>query len=831
MNLRTFLAGALAAPLLLAAASPPGGGASAWPEFDAKVAEAKASMMANTSAALAASEAALRIAQSKPPSRERTLASATGAWLKGEALIRLNRQKQAAPVIEAALQQARAVAPGAKLEGDLLKARGSVAALEGRVQPALIDFQAAFRVFQKADVPRSEAIVLQDIGSIYADARDYNRVVKYYEQANEIYNGDPAIVLTLHNNLGNAYRELGRYKDSLRESTTALELARKMDSPALTVRVLPNLAVTHTALGDYSAADAELREAFGIGGADPGAREWIQPYVWGAKAQLEAKRGRMTEARAALAKTFEGQDIAKTPLPYREFHETAWRVFSASGEPDKALAHLAAFKRLDDEARDLAASTNAALMSAEFDFANQDLKIARLRSAQLQKDVELARNRERAQRNLMVTLTSAAGVVLALLLFGFFAMRRSRNLIRSANQRLASTNGALERALKAKSQFLATTSHEIRTPLNGILGMTQVLLTDRNMPPSTRSRVELVHGAGETMKALVDDLLDMAKMETGRITVEKTAMDLPRLVDGVMTLWRAEAQRKGLTLTLDAPDLPRTIEEDEARLRQVLFNLMSNAIKFTEAGGVTLRIRRDDGRLVFEVVDTGCGIDAADHERVFEPFTQVDGGTARKHGGTGLGLPICRDVTHALGGEVRLTSALSAGSTFAVALPLVEPDAAVATDAAKLAASRPLCLADARMLIVEPNPLARSVLRAVLQAETAQAVAVADLVAAREALQADGADHLLIAGEALGADPAAAVEAVHAIAELAPGAELTLLLTAAAPELQAALMRAGVRQVLARPLPSGDLLAALRAVHVAAEPDEAAPAPLTAAAA
>ena len=210
-----------------------------------------------------------------------------------------------------------------------------------------------------------------------------------------------------------------------------------------------------------------------------------------------------------MARTFAGVDLATSPAPFREFHETAWKTYAQLGDEHLALAHLAAFKRLDDESRNLAASTTAALMSAQFDFANQKSRIAQLKAGQLQRDVQLART-----RNLITTVLLIGSTIIAgLLAVSFLWIRRSRNDVRAANGKLSEANFALEKALKARTEFLATTSHEIRTPLNGILGMTQVLLGERKIDAETREKIALVHGAGETMRALVDDILDIARME------------------------------------------------------------------------------------------------------------------------------------------------------------------------------------------------------------------------------------------------------------------------------------------------------------------------------
>ncbi len=805
MTLRTLLAGMAVAPLLLAAAPAASVAGLGWPEVDARVAEAKSSMMASPRAALTAADAVLGIAGRSVGDPRRELAAATGGWLKGEALIRLNQPREAGPVIDAALAKARRTAPGSKLEGDLLKARGSLSSTLGLVQPALADFQAAYEVFRRAGAARSEAIVLQDIGAIYSDARDYEHVIKYYSQSAEVYRDDPTLALVAHNNLGNAYRESGRLADADRESAIALRLARATGSAALVVRILPNIVRLKTASGDLQAAAAYLAEADRLSQRDADARAWRRPFVTAARAELAWRRGELKEAAAALNETFAGQDLRRTPVSYRDAHETAARVYAAMNRPALALQHLRAFKRLDDETRELASSTNAALMGARFDFASQELKITRLRAGQLQRDVELARARARSGAVVGAVSTAAAALVLGLLLFGYIAMRRSRDAVRTANVRLASSNQALERALQAKTEFLATTSHEIRTPLNGVLGMAQVILADRTLGAAVRARIELVRDAGETMRSMVDDLLDVAKLETGRVTIARTEVDLPRLLNETLAFWRGQAEAKGVALTLETEALPARVLEDGTRLRQVLSNLVSNALKFTDAGSVTVRAVTVGGRLVLTVADTGIGLAEADLERIFEPFTQVDSSTTRRFSGTGLGLAICRDVAQHLGGSVTVTSRLGHGSTFTVDLPLTVLAAEAEPEA--IPVERPAGLHEAVALVLEPNPLARSILRAVLQAEMREVRLAADLAAA-EGLLAEGGVHLVVAADSA-LDPQAGPQGAERLVAAARGASVTVL-TPAAPASLGAVSGAGVAQVLQRPIGAEDLLAALR---------------------
>ncbi|MBO9546964.1 CHASE2 domain-containing protein [Caulobacter sp.] len=379
-------------------------------------------------------------------------------------------------------------------------------------------------------------------------------------------------------------------------------------------------------------------------------------------------------------------------------------------------------------------------------------------------------------------------------------MRESRDSIRAAHDELAVANVALDRALKARTDFLAMTSHEIRTPLNGVMGMTQVVLADQALPPEVREKIRLVHASGETMLALVEDLLDVAKMESGAVAITKAPMDLGRLLDETLAVWTDKAQAKGLRLKGDRAAAPRLIDEDAGRLRQILFNLLANAIKFTDTGEISLtsgveRSQAGDS-LVFTVTDTGIGIAPDDLERIFEPFTQVDASTTRKYGGTGLGLPICRRLANAMGGELHVESALGAGSRFIVRLPLTEivlPEGGTATT-----------LQDARVLLVEANPLARGVLKAALSAQVAALEIVATLEEARQLIAARACDLVLIEGKALSQGEQSPAEALAAFASQAEPPRIAVLWAGEA-EAATSLRAVGADLVVQKPIAAGEL--------------------------
>jgi len=772
--------------------------------FDSAIGLAKSSMMGDPKAALAASRAALGLAKDSPG--DPALRTATAQWLEGEALMRTGQVKQAVPIIEQALAVVAARQPKGQLHGDLMMSEGGAMSMLGDVQKALEDYQGAFDIYRAANDPRGQAKALQNIGSIYQDARDYERVLKYYAQSAETYKADPVLLVSALNNKADAYKELGRYDDAIGAFKAALAVARRMGSASLQASIYTNLASADVKAGRFDDAEADVGRGLGLASA---AAPEERPFLWGVAAEVALKRGSPERARQWLERTFQGVDLKTTTSPFRDFHEVAYRTYSSLGDDHLALQHLQAFKRLEDDARNVAASTNAALMAARFDFANQDLKIAKLKAGQLQRDLQLGR-----QRNTITTgLLGGSALILVLLTFGFISLRRSRNEVRAANVSLRTSNQALEKALKAKTDFLATTSHEIRTPLNGILGMTQVLLADRKLDAGLKDKISLVHGAGETMRALVDDILDLAKMETGNLTIERTDIDLRTIVDETSRLWADKARSKGLELGVEIEDGLGRIVEDGGRLRQILFNLMSNAIKFTDAGDVRLsaRTERADAgeRLVIEVSDTGIGIPADRVEDIFESFSQVDTSVTRQHSGTGLGLAICKDLAGAMGGSIGVSSELGRGSAFKVVLPLrraasIEPEQEAAPDDA-----RPRQLSDCRLLIVEANPLAQSVLRSTL-GPRARAVEISP--SAEEALQAlklGLCDHLLADGAALGASEEERLQSLSKIIAAAGASAVTLMWPSPDDGLRKRLLAAGAAQVLAKPITPADLAAAL----------------------
>lgn len=294
------------------------------------------------------------------------------------------------------------------------------------------------------------------------------------------------------------------------------------------------------------------------------------------------------------------------------------------------------------------------------------------------------------------------------------AEQRNRRLVTQSEQLGRMRIEALT-ASRAKTEFLATMSHEIRTPLNGVLGLTQLLL-ESDLADEQRRMANTIQSSGEILLRLLNDVLDLSKIEAGKMDIEPVDFDLSELVAGAGDLWSPRARQKGLdfTVTLDAGD-SLWITSDPVRIKQILFNLISNAIKFTEAGAVEASVSvvaLMPGRSILrgEVRDSGPGIPQAARERLFQAFSQADASTTRLHGGTGLGLTICKRLAELFDGTIGFDSKPGAGARFWFEIPVkAASEAAVETNASFEDAG--VCVAGApRILAAEDNPVNQEVL-------------------------------------------------------------------------------------------------------------------------
>jgi len=329
-------------------------------------------------------------------------------------------------------------------------------------------------------------------------------------------------------------------------------------------------------------------------------------------------------------------------------------------------------------------------------------KLARERSAR--------RRAERALR-LKADALSAADRELAA------ANRELEERVATRTRELLAAKEQAEAASRQKSQFLASLSHEIRTPLNGAIGALELLretLVDKNQ----RDLADTIVLCADTLLELIQSVLDTAKIEAGHLMLASEQVDLRRLVEEAVSIFRARAEQQGVTLNLCvAGDASSLVLGDHVRIRQILHNLIGNAVKFTPMGRIDVQLAAEtmpDERVAvtFQVVDSGIGIAPEDHERVFEEFEQVQSAQTRNHGGTGLGLCISRRLARLMGGDITLQSELGQGSTFTFALLALSAEPAIRTESRPVDTSR---LAGLRVLVVDDNVQNRMVAGRMLQ--------------------------------------------------------------------------------------------------------------------
>ncbi len=382
---------------------------------------------------------------------------------------------------------------------------------------------------------------------------------------------------------------------------------------------------------------------------------------------------------------------------------------------------------------------------------------------------------------------------------------------------------AAVRSAEAKSTFVAVVSHELRTPMTAIL--TGAALLQEQVSSAQRPQAELIVRAGAMMKALLNDLLDLSKIEAGRLSVETIGFDPRLLLLQTLRFWRSEADRKGLRIRLEgARHLPAWSSGDPNRLAQILNNLLSNALKFTEQGAITIRIEAPEGAAgalrLLHVADTGRGVTAEQLERLFRPFEQASPDTARTHGGTGLGLAISRDLARLMGGDLTVSSTPGQGAVFSLSLPLASqtrPARLSGVEAAETLLSGPDGFT---ALVVDDHEVNRQALSLILEAAGGRVSVASDGFVALAALEAAAFDVVLLDVNMAGLSGLDVCRQVRASGGFNHDAPIIAVTGAVAPADVAAYLSAGMTAIVAKPVSPRQLLSALSQILSAGEPGD-----------
>jgi len=402
-----------------------------------------------------------------------------------------------------------------------------------------------------------------------------------------------------------------------------------------------------------------------------------------------------------------------------------------------------------------------------------------------------------------VFVTVNVAVLAVIAMIAADRLRRTAAVLGARSRELEAARATAEGANRAKSEFLANMSHEIRTPMNGVLGMTALLL-ETPLSDKQRQFAETVASSAETLLDVINDILDISKLEAGRVTIERVDFDLEALVEGAVELMAPAANAKGIEIGADiALSLRGRFKGDPTRLRQVLVNLLGNAVKFTEHGFVGVEVEETlDGLVRVSVTDTGIGIAGRDLPKLFEKFSQADGTVTRRFGGTGLGLAISRQLVELMGGQIQVESAAGRGSRFWFELPLAE-----ATTSPLEGLPLPVRLSGVSVLVVDDIELNRRTMRHLLEAfdmRVSEAASGADALAALEQAYTDGQPIDLIVLDQM--MPGMAGEAVAARVRATPSLASTRLILASSVDVASPV---GFDVILTKPIRRHQLVSAL----------------------
>ncbi|WP_373976383.1 ATP-binding protein [Chitinibacter sp. SCUT-21] len=601
-------------------------------EFNIKLMQQEQYRIRNFDQALILAEELLQFAINDGISSELELAT----FLKGEALEKLGRFAEAKKLLLRLKNEVCERNKKDELLLDVYECLGKACYAIGELDEALEYWSDCLELALEHQSIEHYIKAYTGVGGIYLYFGLYNDSLHHHlfalDFAKELDN--PILSMMLNLWLGSDYNELGKYEQAINHLELARSFYRRRADIGQVCEIIMHLGFSYAGLGDWSKASKLFKESIRI--AEEHAHSWPMAMAHMGLAKIFFAKGRNAEALKLIL------------LAHR------FSIDNQSIHHELKICQLASqiYEALDDY-------ENALLMFERYYELQSALSMAR-HKIQLQSAALKKLNRSEVRLKLLK------------------AEQQKKNLENERIQQLAkfaAEKEALIAVNKAKGEFLALVSHEIRTPLSGVIGMLRLALAQNTLPSLAKEQVSIGLENAEMLLEIINDLLDASKIEAGKISLELIPFDLHKIIAQVAALFAPKAQEKGLTFLVDVAYLPHEgCLGDPTRIRQVLFNLISNAIKFTESGSIRLSAYRDGEQIKFSITDTGIGLDEQSLGRLFNKFEQADTSTTRKYGGTGLGLSICRALIELMHGSIAVTSQVGEGTCFRVDLPLEPVD-------------------------------------------------------------------------------------------------------------------------------------------------------------
>jgi len=525
----------------------------------------------------------------------------------------------------------------------------------------------ALELSEAAGLKHKTGMIYNSLAWLTKIQRKFDTALEYTNKAQSILQdvGDPVGVAESHNVRGLTYALMKDYSKAEQEYKTSLRIRKEINYPKGIAASLYNLADIYLEIGKNNEALALLNEVVVI--EEKIGNKPNLSMTYGLIARQLVREKKFTEAFAFLEKA-EKMGEKDQSLYIKRDNASSYSFYYLELKDYKTAYHYQReFEYLNEEIY----SREGAGKLAEYE--------ALYKVQKREQEVELLNEKQRVQEErislqqlkLVQKNTIIASGAIIILLFGFVVWRgfRHNRKLRLLNSEILKQKEQVERASAAKSEFLANISHEIRTPLNGIIGFAD-LLEKTTLTQTQTKHASIISQSGYSLLRIIDDILDFSKIEAGKIELSIDKVDLIQLCNQVIDMLSQDANRKGLHLSfISSPDIPQLVWADELRLRQILTNLLANAVKFTNHGRVDLKIMALDSesgksKIRFAVSDTGIGIDTKNQQKVFEAFVQEDISNTKKYGGTGLGLTISNELLSLMGSKLQLESEAGKGSLF-----------------------------------------------------------------------------------------------------------------------------------------------------------------------